>query len=169
MENNEASEFADDNAIQPGSFEVPNSLVEQIISVFVPINVPEGRILYAGDGDFIHFDEKGFAELGLTFDSHARLPNVVIYEVAKDRLLLIEAVTSHGPINEQRREELCRLFGKPGAEQIFITALLARSDLEEFFEEIAWETVIWMADCPTHYIHLGGLQLWDQFLSRKKK
>lgn len=38
------------------------------------------------------------------------MPDVVIYHAAKGWLLLVEAVTSHGPVNPKRRNELARLF-----------------------------------------------------------
>lgn len=169
MENNETSEFDKDNSLQAKPLEEQDILLEKIIHVFAPIYAPGERNLYAGDNDedFIHFDEEGCAELGLIIDPHAHLSNVVIHHIAKNRLMLIEAVTSHGPINDQRKDELIHLFGNSRAELVFITALLARSDLEEYFEGIAWETIIWMADCPTHFIYLNGGQLLGPYEEKR--
>jgi len=71
-------------------------------------------------------------------------------------LILIEAVTSHGPINPKRKIELEELFSKSKAGLVFITAFLTKKTLLKYMQEIAWETDIWVADDPTHLIHLNG-------------
>jgi len=38
------------------------------------------------------------------------MPDVIVYHSAKDWLLLVEAVTSHGPVDAKRRSELMHLF-----------------------------------------------------------
>jgi hypothetical protein len=38
------------------------------------------------------------------------MPDVVVHHVEKNWLVLIEAVTSHGPVNPKRRHELKELF-----------------------------------------------------------
>lgn len=43
---------------------------------------------------------------------------------SKDWLVLIEAVTSHGPVNPKRRGELKTLFKGCGAGFVFVTAFL---------------------------------------------
>jgi hypothetical protein len=43
-------------------------------------------------------------------DTHGKMPDVVIHYPAKNWIFLIEAVTSHGPVNAKRREELSQLF-----------------------------------------------------------
>ena len=40
------------------------------------------------------------------------MPDVVVYHVKKKWLVLIEAVTSHGPVDGKRRDELKRLFSR---------------------------------------------------------
>ena len=40
--------------------------------------------------------------LGVTVDSHGKMPDVVIHFVEKNWLVLIEAVTSHGPVDGKK-------------------------------------------------------------------
>ena len=89
-----------------------NVLIKQILEEFCPRFAPGGKVLYVGDTDdkWLCCDEKAFAELGLTIDKHGKMPDIVVHHVKRDWLLLIEAVTSHGPVNPKRHDELRRLF-----------------------------------------------------------
>jgi len=85
-----------------------SKLVKAIVDEFAPRFVPGGYVIYVGDtGDkWRYFDEEALRTLGVTVDVHGKMPDVVIHHVEKDWLVLIEAVTSHGPVNAKRREEL---------------------------------------------------------------
>lgn len=135
-----------------------NVLVKQIIDSFAEIYVPGGKVLYVGDTDekFAYFDEEGLASLGITIDPHGKIPDVIIHYVEKDWLILIEAVTSHGPIDGKRKDELKRLFHNSRAGLVFVTAFLSRSTMVKYLQEISWETEVWVADHPTHLIHFDG-------------
>jgi hypothetical protein len=74
----------------------------------------------------------------------------------KDWLLLIEAVTSHGPVDSKRREELAKLFHKVKDKIIYVTAFPNKSVMNRYLSEISWETEVWIADSPTHLIHFNG-------------
>jgi hypothetical protein len=84
------------------------------------------------------------------------MPDLVIHFTEKNWLVLIEAVTSHGPISPKRLAELRVLFAdsKPGL--VFVTAFLDRHALLKYIHEIAWETEVWVADAPEHMIHFNG-------------
>ncbi|MGJ5629723.1 BsuBI/PstI family type II restriction endonuclease [Nostoc sp. CALU 1950] len=71
-----------------------------------------GKLIYVGDTDekFAHFDEAALADLGVNIDSHGKMPDVIIHFTTNNWLVLIEAVTSHGPINPKRKKELEVLF-----------------------------------------------------------
>jgi len=70
--------------------------------------------------------------------------------------VLIEAVTSHGPIDGQRREVLHEQFRTANTELVFVTAFLTAKDLARYTARIAWETDVWLAEAPTHLIHFNG-------------
>ena len=51
-------------------------------------------------------DGTGLADLGIPFTDHDKLPDVVLHDTGRDRLFLVEAVTSHGPMTPKRIVEL---------------------------------------------------------------
>lgn len=84
------------------------------------------------------------------------MPDVVLYYTEKDWLLLIESVTSHGPVDAKRHSELARLFAASTASLVYITAFPNRAVMSRYLGEIAWETEVWVADAPSHLIHFDG-------------
>ncbi len=138
-----------------------NLLVEKIIHLFAPVYTPGGKILYVGDTDekFAFFDEEGLNRLGVTIDPHGKIPDVIIHYAEKNWLVLIEAVTSHGPIDGKRKDELKRLFRDSQAGLVFVTTFLTRGAMVRYLQEISWETEVWVADHPTHLIHFNGERL----------
>jgi type II restriction enzyme len=135
-----------------------SALIKDIVDHFAPRHAPGGELLYVGDtGDrFGYFDVKRFADLSLNLDEHGKLPDVVIYWGEKNWLILLEAVTSHGPIDAKRHQELSALFSSATAGLIYVTAVPNRRTLQKHFASIAWETEVWIADEPDHLIHFDG-------------
>jgi len=134
------------------------SLIKVLIEEFIPHFVPASKILYVGDtGEkWGYFDEPGLAALGLKMNMHGKMPDVVIHYPAKSWILLIEAVTSHGPVNAKRREELAQLFSACTAGAVYVTAFHSRGDMARYLTDISWETEVWIAEAPTHLIHFNG-------------
>ena len=84
------------------------------------------------------------------------MPDVVVYFGKKGWLVLIEAVTSHGPVNAKRHRELKLLFANANVGLVYVTAFLDRAAMKKYLPEIAWETEVWVADAPSHLIHFNG-------------
>ena len=84
------------------------------------------------------------------------MPDVVVHHVEKNWLVLIEAVTSHGPVNPKRRQELKELFSGSKIGLVFVTAFLERKAMIKYLNDISWETEVWLAESPTHLIHFNG-------------
>ena len=74
----------------------------------------------------------------------------------ENRLLLIEAVTSAGPVDGKRRKELKDLFVGCKAGLVFVTAFETRRTMQTFVSHIAWESEVWIAEDPDHKIHFNG-------------
>jgi hypothetical protein len=89
-------------------------------------------------------------------EEHGKMPDVVVHYTDKNWLVVIEAVTSHGPVNPKRLAELKSLFSGSSAGLVFVTAFLNRRGLLKYLSEIAWETEVWVADAPGHMIHFNG-------------
>lgn len=135
-----------------------NPVIKAIAEEFCPQFVRQPRILYVGDAGAKtgHLDEAALAELGLKFDTHGRMPDVIVHDGERDWLVLIEAVTSHGPMDPKRIIELKELFAESRAGLVFVTAFPDRKTFGKYLTEIAWETEVWIAEDPTHMIHFDG-------------
>jgi len=135
-----------------------SELIKAVIEEFAPRFVPGGFLVYAGDtGEkWGYFDRVRLSDLGVDVEGHGKMPDVVLYYPAKKWLLLVESVTSHGPVDGKRHAELARLFGKSKAGLVYVTAFPSRAVMTRYLGEIAWETEVWVADAPTHLIHFNG-------------
>lgn len=135
-----------------------NILVERIIKDFCEFFTGGAKVVYVGDTDekFAYFDENLLKSLGVVIEEHGKIPDVVVYIPVKNWLVLIEAVTSHGPVNPKRRNELKTLFKGSKAGLVFVTAFLDRHTMMKFLDDISWETEVWVAEAPTHIIHFNG-------------
>ncbi len=96
------------------------------------------------------------ADLGVNLYSHGKMPDVVLYYADRHWLVLVEAVTSHGPVDGKRHTELTRLFIGAKAGLVYVTAFPNRAVMARYLGEIAWETEVWVADAPSHLIHFDG-------------
>lgn len=149
-------------ALPGGALELtagPHSeLIKAILEEFVPHFARDARVVYVGDTGkkFAFFDQPLLASLGVALDAHGKMPDVVLYDSRHDWLLLIEAVTSHGPIDGKRRDELARLFAQATAAHVYVTAFPNRAEMGRHLNVLAWETEIWVADSPSHLIHFNG-------------
>ncbi len=146
-------------ALSPGG---QNPLIKAIIESFGPAFAPGGVILYIGDTEnkFVHLESDRLASLGIFLKPAAKMPDVVVHDPAKNWLLLIEAVTSAGPVDGKRRKELKELFAGCKAGLVFVTAFETRRAMQTFLSQIAWESEVWIAEDPDHMIHFNG----DKFL-----
>ncbi len=101
-----------------------SQLIKTIIEEFAPRFVPGGLLIYAGDtGEkWGYFDKKLMTKLGVEVDGHGKMPDVVLYDPGREWLLLVESVTSHGPVNGKRHDELARLFAESKAGLVYVTA-----------------------------------------------
>lgn len=133
-------------------------LIKALIEEFAPRFIPGGILIYAGDtGDkWGYFDETQLKKLGVNVDSHGKMPDVMFFDPKRGWLLLVESVTSHGPVDAKRHEELSNLFASASVGIVYITAFPDRSIMAHYLPEIAWETEVWVADAPSHLIHFNG-------------
>jgi hypothetical protein len=135
-----------------------NPLVKAIVEEFCPRFAPDGVPIYIGDtaNKDALFDRDYLQDLGVVLEEHGKMPDVVVHFAAKNWLLLIEAVSSHGPIEPKRREELKALFAGSSAGLVFVTAFPSRKHLQDRIGQIAWETEVWIAEDPDHLLHFDG-------------
>lgn len=142
-------------SLSPGEH---SELIRAVIEDFAPRFAPGSVLVYAGDtGDkWGYFDAALLAALGVDVDAHGKMPDVVLHYRSKNWLLLVESVTSHGPVDGKRHAELARLFAQSTAGLVYVTAFPNRAVMGRYLGEIAWETEVWVADAPSHLIHFNG-------------
>lgn len=141
--------------ISPGG---QNPLIKTVIEEFCPRFVAGGMVLYIGDAEdkFLHLDVDYLQRLGVAIPAPAKMPDVVIHDTRRNWLLLIEAVTSAGPVDRKRRRELKDLFAGCKAGLVFVTAFANREAMRSFLTQLSWETEVWIAEDPDHLIHFNG-------------
>jgi hypothetical protein len=142
-------------------------LIRDIITEFAPRFAPGSVLIYVGDtGDKMgYFDRERLAVLGVSVDNHGKMPDVVIHDVKRNWLLLIESVTSHGPVDGKRHNELMALFAGSSAGLVYVTAFPTRAVMARYLADIAWESEVWVADAPTHLIHFNGVRFLGPYSS----
>ena len=135
-----------------------NVLIQKIIDEFCAQFTPGAKPVYIGDTNkkWAHFDPDYLRSLGVAIEEHGKMPDVVVHFTQQNWLVLIEAVTSHGPVNPKRLTELKHLFANSKVGLVFVTAFLDRRGLLKYLRDIAWETEVWVADDPDHMIHFNG-------------
>ncbi len=149
--------------LSPGS----HSMVQAaILKEFAPRFAGGAQVLYLGDTAKKNLVmEKGrLEELGIIINEHDKLPDVILFNPNKGWLFLIEAVTSHGPMNPKRVMELEKIFGKSKLGKVYVTAFPGRAEFRRHEYDIAWETEVWISSEPDHMIHYNG----DKFFGPRK-
>ena len=146
-------------ALTPGG---QNELVRLVVEEFCPRFLPRGEPVYVGDTGqkWAYIDRALAAELNLAVDEHGKMPDLAIFDRERGWLVLIEAVTSHGPVDPKRIGELKDLFADVIPGLVFVTAFLDRRTFVKYASQIAWQTEVWIAESPGHLVHFDG----DRFL-----
>ena len=149
--------------ISPGKH---SELIRDIIEQLAPRFLPNSTLIYVGDtGEkWGYYDQELAGNLLFNVQEHGKMPDVILYVEDKRWLVLIEAVTSHGPVDSKRYIELEELFSNVSANKVYISAFPDKKTFTHYVQDIAWETEAWIADNPTHMIHFNG----DKFLGPHK-
>lgn len=133
-------------------------LVKAVVEVFCPSFFAGATVVYLRDTEnkFLHLDARYFEGLGIKLDAAAKMPDVVAHDQRRNWLILIEAVTSAGPVDGKRRMELKELFKNTKGGLVFVTAFETRKVMQSFLGQISWETEVWIAEDADHLIHFNG-------------
>jgi type II restriction enzyme len=142
-------------SLSPGG---QNILIKQMVEDFCGYFTPGAVVLYVGDADakWAVFEEQALADLGVRVDQHGKMPDLVVYMPDRNWLVLLEAASSHGPVDAKRHGELGQLFASSTAGLVYVSCFPDRREMRKYLAEIAWETEVWCADNPTHLIHFNG-------------
>lgn len=150
-------------SLSPGKH---NELIRAIIEDMAPRFIPGSTLVYIGDtGEkWGFFDDALSARLGFNVEAHGKMPDVILWQEEKNWLVLVESVTSHGPVDSKRYIELSELFSSVHADKVFISAFPDKRTFARFASDVAWETEVWVSDNPTHMVHFNG----DKFIGPYK-
>jgi hypothetical protein len=136
-----------------------SELIADVVDTFAPYFTPGGVLVYLGDaGEKWLVKELDYLldQLGVVVDPHGKMPDVVIHFTDKNWLVLVEAVTSHGPMNPIRVDELKELFKESTAGMVFVSAFPDAATFRKHAADISWETEVWIREASTHMIHYNG-------------
>ena len=135
-----------------------NVLLKAMVEDFCPRFTPGGQVLYIGDaGDkWALFERETLSSLNVEVDEHGKMPDLVIYLPDRNWLVLLEAASSHGPVDSKRQAELADLFAQSTAGLVYVSCFPDRAEFRKYVDTIAWESEVGCADHPTHMIHYNG-------------
>ncbi|WP_067794848.1 BsuBI/PstI family type II restriction endonuclease [Actinomadura formosensis] len=135
-----------------------NVLLKQMVEEFCPRFTPGAEVLYVGDADakWALFQEERLADLGVTVDEHGKMPDLIVYMADKGWLVVLEAASSHGPVDAKRRREMSSLFEGAIPGLVYVSCFPDRKEMRKYLQQIAWETEVWCAGDPSHLIHFNG-------------
>ena len=129
---------------------------------FAPRFAPGSIVLYLGDTaeKRLLVAADILKTLNIPEMNHDKLPDVVLWHKRRNWLLLVEAVTTHGPVSPKRHAELEAMLKECPAERVYVTAFTNFTGFKKYASEIVWESEVWIAEFPDHMIHFNG----DKFL-----
>src|SRR5260370_40755727 len=111
-----------------------NALIKAMVEPFCSRWTPGGRILYIGDAGKADpiFDEEGFAELGVHLDKHGKLPDLAGYLEDRNWLVLMEAASSHGPVDGKLHGDVKSLCGASTACLRYLSCFPTRDQIARY-------------------------------------
>ncbi|HEX7182090.1 MAG TPA: BsuBI/PstI family type II restriction endonuclease [Thermoanaerobaculia bacterium] len=147
-------------ALSPGTH---NELEKEVVEVLGPAILRRSSVVYLGDTAprTGYQDRVLMRRLNLPIDVTTSLPDVILHDSYENRLLVVEAVTSTGPITPARLEQLRELVRGParlGIRIEYLTAFPTRKIFRRFVEAIAWGTSIWISAEPSNLVHFVSIE-----------
>lgn len=135
-----------------------NELQVKIIKEFRARFCPNSKVIYVGDtARKLLYEEKDLLKkLKIPITKHDKLPDVVLYDPQKNHLILVEAVTAHGPLSPKRQIEMEETLKQCSAKRIYISAFPDFKEFKRHIDNIAWDTEVWIESNPDHVIHFNG-------------
>jgi len=135
-----------------------NELQVAVIEQMGPRFTPGAQVLYVGDTaqKYVVYKQSVLKTLSISITTHDKLPDVVLFHKEKNWLILVEAVTSHGPVSPKRYVELEKMFSTCSVDRVYVTAFSNRDEFRKYAADIAWETEVWISNNPEHMIHFNG-------------
>jgi hypothetical protein len=139
-----------------------NLLEKAVVETLGPALLQHPQVVYLGDTAprAGYQDRSLMRRLNLPIVVSVSLPDVILYSLEDQTLLVVEAVISSGPVTPGRLAQLRELTAGPanlGMKTVYISAFPSRRVFRRFVEDIAWESSVWIEDEPYNIIHFLAL------------
>ena len=140
-----------------------NLLEKAVVEIFGHAFLSDSFVVYIGDTA----PRKGYQHrnlmrrLNLPIDISAALPDVILCSMIDQHLVIVEVVTSTGPVSSIRLKQLEKFTkgpGKLGYRVSYITAFPSRTVFRKFLEDIAWGSSVWIEDEPNNIVHFERME-----------
>lgn len=135
-----------------------NLLIKAMVEEFCSRFTPGAEVVYIDDTDKKH-GQTGhhiLERFGISIPEHGKAPDLIVWMPDKEWLFLMEACSTHGPIDVLRKKDLGELFSGANGHIVYVSCFPDRTTMRKYLVDLAWETEAWCADTPDHMIHLDG-------------
>jgi type II restriction enzyme len=87
-----------------------------------------------------------------------KAPDLIVWDKEHNWVFVMEACSTHGPVDVMRKRELRSLFDCIRPPMVFVSCFPDRNVMGKYLADLAWETEAWCADTPDHMVHLDGMR-----------
>lgn len=141
--------------LSPGGQSV---LIKAMVEEMLPRFAPGCQVVYIDDTDHKHgvIDAELMDQLNIGLKAREKAPDVIAWDAKHGWLFLMEATSTHGPVDVTRKTELHNLFAEQWDKVVLVSCFPDRRTMQRYLALIAWETEAWCADTPDHMMHFDG-------------
>ena len=135
-----------------------SELIKSVVEEMLPRFAPGCEIAFIDDTNHqLGVINQGILDqLGISVRAREKAPDIIAWDPKRGWLFLIEAASTHGPIDVTRKTELRKLFAMQWEKVVLVSTFPNRKIMQKYLSEIAWETEAWCADTPDHMMHFNG-------------
>lgn len=135
-----------------------SELIKAMVEEMLPRFAPGCQVAYIDDTDHKHgvVDAKLMDKLGISLKAREKAPDVIAWDAKRGWLFLMEAASTHGPVDVTRKAELRDLFADQWDKVVLVSCFPDRKTMQKYLALLAWETEAWCADTPDHMMHFNG-------------
>lgn len=143
--------------LTPGNSSV---IAKGIIEQFAPRFLEKPHVVWVSESGnkVVSRHDLHAHSLGLNLNVEKVLPDIILVDMAKMVIVFVEVVSTDGPVNSKRREELLKLVTDAGHSEknaAFVSAFLSRdAALKKVLPDLAWNSFVWIASEPDALITL---------------
>lgn len=133
-------------------------LIKAMVEEMLPRFAPGCQVAFIDDTDHKHgvIDADLLDDLGISLKAREKVPDVIAWDERRRWLFLMEAASTHGPVDVTRKNELHDLFADQWNDAVLVSCFPDRRTMQRYLAQLAWETEAWCADTPDHMMHFNG-------------